>query len=71
MNFLGIEALKEFKAEIKKQLYLRDWQHKDLAAAIGYSTASIDSFMCGTRFNRKIAKAIGEKLGIDYNKVIT
>ncbi len=67
---MDIKALREFKAEVKKQLYLRDWQHKDLAEAIGYSTASVDSFMCGTRFNCKVAKAIGETLGIDFKKVI-
>lgn len=34
-----------FKAEVKKQLALREWTHADLAKAAGCSKGTIDSFL--------------------------
>lgn len=36
----------EFKAEVKKQMVLREWNYKDLAAATGYTHQTIQVMMC-------------------------
>ncbi len=58
---------KFFRAEVKKQLALREWKHKDLAKATGYSLNAIDSFMCGSRTSDRIIEAIAKALDISEN----
>lgn len=59
-----VTRLREFRAEAKKQMVLRDWKHKDLAKATGYSVSTIDCFMSGhyakasDDFVRTVAKAL-------------
>lgn len=53
-----------FRAEVKKRLTLKNWKHKDLAKAIGYSTSAIDTFMCGSRCSDSLARAIAKELNI-------
>lgn len=53
-----------FKAEVKKQLALREWTHADLAKVAGCSKGTIDSFMCGVRCSERLAKAIADALDI-------
>ena len=36
----------EFKAEVKKQLTLKDWSYKELAEHTGYKQQSIQVMMC-------------------------
>ncbi len=56
------------RAEVKKQLALREWKHKDLAKATGYSPKSIDSFMCGSRASKKLTEAVVKALDISENR---
>lgn len=53
-----------FKAEVKKQLSLRNWKYKDLADTIGCSVHYINSIMGGGRCSEKIVDRIKEVLGI-------
>ena len=53
-------------AEIKKQLYLKKLEYKDIAKMTGYKTSTISAFMCGARQNETVAKSIASALGIEY-----
>ena len=53
-----------FKAEVKKQLALRNWKYKDLALATGYTVGTIEALMCGARVNDTIAEIVAKTLGI-------
>lgn len=53
-----------FRAEVKKQLVLRGWRHKDLAKATGYSVNAIDTFMTGSRCSVRLENAIRAALDI-------
>ncbi len=53
-----------FRAEVKKQMDLRGWKHKDLAIATGYSIYSINSAFSGARCSDKLMKAIADALNI-------
>lgn len=56
-----------FRAEVKKRLALRDWKHKDLAKATGYSVDAINSLMCGSRCSDALAVSVARALEIpDY-----
>lgn len=56
-----------FRAEVKKRLALRNWKHKDLAKATGYSLNAINTFMCGSRCSDALAVSIAKALDIpDY-----
>lgn len=54
----------KFRAEVKKELALREWKYKDLAKATGYSVNAIDTFMCGARCSETLRKKIAEVLNI-------
>lgn len=53
-----------FKAEVKKQLALKEWTYADLAKASGYSRSTIESLMCGVRATDKVCKAVAKALDI-------
>ncbi len=53
-----------FRAEVKKQLDLKGWKRKDLAAATGYSVHSINSAIRGVRQSEKLIGAIDDALNI-------
>ncbi len=53
-----------FKAEVKKQLSLKNWKYADLAKATGYSISTIESLMCGSRASDKVYKAVANALDI-------
>lgn len=63
-DIIALANYKEFRAEIRKQLSLRGWKYKDLAAASGYTTSAIEAFMCGTRTSDGLAEAIAKALDI-------
>lgn len=53
-----------FRAEVKKQLSLRNWTYKDLAMATGYKYRTIEAFMNEKRVTDNVARAIAEVLDI-------
>ncbi|MCM1276981.1 MAG: hypothetical protein NC299_16725 [Lachnospiraceae bacterium] len=53
-----------FKAEVKKQMSLRDWKRRDLAKATGYSIHSIDTVFRKTKCSDELAKTIAKVLDI-------
>lgn len=56
----------EFKAEVKKQLFLRGWNYKDLAASTGYTHQTIQVIMCDdTKLTDCAMDRISEALGIE------
>lgn len=61
---VALANYKMFRAEIRKQMDLREWKYKDLAKASGYSVAAIEGFMGGYRVNDRIAGAIAKALDI-------
>ena len=61
---IPISDYRSFRAEIKKELVLRGWKHKDLAKATGYSVNAIDSLMCGARASDKLVAAVADALSI-------
>ena len=63
-DFIALANYKLFRAEIRKQMDLRDWKYKDLAKASGYSVAAIEGFMGGYRVNDRVAGAIAKALDI-------
>ena len=64
VSVIALANYKLFRAEIRKQMDLRDWKYKDLAKASGYSVASIEGFMGGYRVNDRVAGAIAKALDI-------
>lgn len=52
------------RAEIKKELSLREWTYTDLATKTGYSVFYIRSFMAGYLGSPKAAHKIVSVLGI-------
>lgn len=61
------EIVKDFpmlRAEIKKELTLREWTYADLAHITGYSLFYIRSLMTGHRGSLKAAHKIVSVLGI-------
>lgn len=61
---MALTNYKMFRAEIRKQMDLRDWKYKDLAKASEYSVAYIEGFMGGYRVNDRLAEAIAKALDI-------
>lgn len=53
-----------FRAEVKKQLFIKKWKYKDLAASIGCTESYIKAFMCGCRNGSDLAEKISEVLDI-------
>ena len=64
VSIIALANYKMFRAEIRKQMDLRDWKYKDLAKASGYSVAAIEGFMGGYRVNDRVAGAIAKALDI-------
>lgn len=56
---------KLFLAEVKKELALRNWKYKDLAAAAGCKESYIRAMMCGQRYNESVKNAIAKVLKIE------
>ena len=55
----------EWRAEVQKQLALRKWTRKDLAAATGYKYTYVTAVIAGTQFSKVAVKRISEELGIE------
>lgn len=58
-----------FIADCKREMRLRGWGNKELAAATGYKRSSIDSFFSERKDRKKsieVGKAIGKVLGVDF-----
>lgn len=53
-----------FRAEVRKQLDLRNWKYRDLATAAGCSVHYINSIMNGGRCSDRIAEKIIDILEI-------
>lgn len=53
-----------FRAEVRKQLDLRNWKYRDLATAVGCSVHYINSIMNGGRYSDKIVEKIVDILRI-------
>ncbi len=53
------------KAEVKKQMYLRDLEYKDLAELTGIKRSTISAFMCGVRNSETTARALARVLEIE------
>ena len=64
MIIIALQNYKAFKAEVRKQLSLRGWKYKDLSVATGYTTRTIEAFMCGSRTSDSLAEAIAKALDI-------
>lgn len=54
-----------FKAEVKKQLFLKNWKYKELAKATGKKESTISAFMIGHRESENVANCIAKVLGIE------
>ena len=61
-----IIIFKLFRANVKRELYLRGWKYKDLAERTGYQVGTIKSFMCGDRDSIRVALAISKCLGVEF-----
>ena len=62
----GCESLYELlRAEVKKQMFLRDLTYKDLADKTGIKRATISAFMCGVRGSETTARALARVLEIE------
>lgn len=59
-----VKDFPRLRAEIKKELTLREWKYADLADQTGYSIFYIRSFMTGHRGSLKAAHKIVSVLGI-------
>lgn len=60
----------EFRAEVKKQLYLRNMTYADLAFYTGYSPGTIRVMMHDdSRLSPKAMDTIAEHLSIDLKEV--
>ena len=56
----------EFKAEVKKQLTLKDWSYKDLSEHTGYSQHTIQVTMCDdAKLSNTAMKKFAEVLNIE------
>ncbi len=56
----------EFKAEVKKQLALRNWNYKDLSRETGYTQRSIQVMMSDEeKLSRKAMECFSKVLGIE------
>ena len=56
----------EFKAEVKKQLTLKDWSYKGLAEHTGYKQQSIQVMMCDdAKLSNTAMKKFAEVLNIE------
>lgn len=53
-----------FRAEVKKQLFIKKWKYKDLAVSIGCTEGYIRAFMCGGRNGSDLAEKISKVLDI-------
>lgn len=56
-------------AEIKKQMYIRNWKNADLANATGYKLPTIEAFFTNKNDRQKsvaVEKAICKALNIPY-----
>lgn len=53
------------RAEIKKQMFLRKLEYKDLAAMVGLKRSTISAFMCGVRNSETTARALAKVLEIE------
>lgn len=53
-----------FRAEVKKQLFIKKWKYKDLATSIGCAESYIKAFMCGSRNGSDLAEKISTVLGV-------
>ncbi len=56
---------KEWKAEVKKQMILRDWKIRDLAEAVGYSYSHIANTLNGGYAAQELFIEVSECLGIE------
>lgn len=58
----------EFKAEVAKQLTLRDWNYIDLGKATGYTQGSLQVMMSDLdKLSDKAIKKIADVLDIDID----
>lgn len=56
----------EFKAEVKKQLALRNWNYKDLSRETGYTQRSIQVMMSDEeKLSGKAMECFSKVLGIE------
>lgn len=56
---------RDFRAEVKKQLYLQGMKYKELAEKTGYTYKTMQMMMCDdTRLSDKAMTRISEVLGI-------
>ena len=56
----------EFKAEVKKQLALRNWNYKDLERETGYTQKSIQVMMSNEeKLSENAMRSFSEALGIE------
>lgn len=53
------------KAEIKKQMFLRKLEYKDLADMIGVKRSTVSAFMCGVRNSEATARKLAKVLEIE------
>lgn len=53
------------KAEIKKQMFLRKLEYKDLEKLTGIKSGTISAFMCGARNSETTARALAKVLEIE------
>lgn len=53
------------KAEVKKEMFLRALEYKDLAEMTGIKRSTISAFMCGVRNSEATANALARVLGIE------
>ena len=61
---------KQFKAECKKEMYLRGWGNRDLANATGYKKSTIDRFFMAADSrgeSLEVATALSKCLGVKLN----
>ena len=56
---------REWKAEVEKQLTLRDMTRKELASRIGKSYPRVVAVIAGTARSRIMTAQISEELGIE------
>ena len=60
----------KFKAEVKKQLYLRKWSYADLAEHTTYKPISIKQIMYDdSRLSQRAINEIASALEIDISKL--
>lgn len=59
------DAWRAWKAEVEKQMTLRQWQREDLAKVIGVSRIYVANTICGSVLSVSNVKRISEALGIE------